>query len=129
MLLEVPEWQREAPLVCIVDDDESIRESVGSLVRAAGFRAAVFPSAEVFLYSDNLVDTKCLILDIGMPGLSGLDLQRRLAKMRCSIPIIFATAYDDDLSRTRAFEQGAIAFLHKPFNDNALLEAMHSALE
>ena len=120
--------EAEAPLIGIVDDDESIRNSISSLVRSAGFKAAVFPSAEAFLCSEYIQDTECLILDVQLPGWSGLDLQRQLAGTMCSIPIIFATAYGDDDVRTRALEQGAVTFLRKPFDDEVLLAAIHSAL-
>ena len=120
--------QTQRPLVGIVDDDASVRDSISSLVRSAGYRAMTFPSAEAFLSSDHMHDMECLILDVRMAGLSGLDLQRQLHSMRCSIPVIFATAHTDDEVQERALAQGAVAFLHKPFNDEALLDAAHSAL-
>jgi FixJ family two-component response regulator len=120
--------QREARLIGIVDDDEALRESLSSFVRSVGFRPAVFPSAEAFLTSGQTHDPDCLILDVRMPGLSGLDLQSRMAGMGCQVPIIFASAHFDDEVRTRALDRGAIAFLPKPFSDEALLSAMHSAL-
>jgi len=118
----------EAPLIGIVDDDEAIRDSISSLVRSVGFRAMVFPSAEGFLGSTWMHDSDCLILDVRMPGLSGLELQSRLAGMEVPIPVIFATAHHDDDVRKRALDQGAVAFLRKPFTDEALFKAMCSAL-
>lgn len=115
------------PLIGIVDDDEAVRESISSLVRSAGLRAAVFYSAEAFLDSDHLENADCLILDVRMPGIGGLALQQRLREMACPIPIIFATAYIDENEQKRALDHGAIAFLHKPFGDEALFDAMRLA--
>lgn len=116
------------PLVSVVDDDESVRESLPDLLREFGFDASSFSSAEEFLASDILGKTKCLILDIAMPGMSGLDLQRELRRRRESIPIIFITAQKDDVSRQQAFKQGAVQVLYKPFSDTALLDALNSAV-
>lgn len=116
------------PLVSVVDDDESVRESLPDLLREFGFDASSFSSAEEFLASDILGKTKCLILDIAMPGMSGLDLQRELRRRRESIPIIFITAQKDDVSREQAFKQGAVQVLYKPFSDTALLDALNSAV-
>jgi FixJ family two-component response regulator len=117
----------EVPLIGIVDDDAAVGESISSLVRSAGFRAAVYSSAEAFLGSDHLGKAECLILDVRMPGISGLELQQRLAEIACRTPIIFATAYIDDNERRKALDQGAVAFLHKPFGDEALFAAMRLA--
>ena len=116
------------PLVSVVDDDESVRESLPDLLREFGFDASSFSSAEEFLASDILGQTKCLILDIAMPGMNGLDLQLELRRRRESIPIIFITAQKDPVSRERAFKQGAVQFLYKPFSDTALLDALNSAV-
>jgi FixJ family two-component response regulator len=118
-------------LIGIVDDDESVRDSMSSLVRSAGFRSAVFASAEAFLNSDHRTETDCLvlILDIRMPGLSGLELQRRLSEEKQSIPIIFVSAHAEQDVRATALEQGAVAFLSKPFNDEALLGAIQSVVQ
>jgi FixJ family two-component response regulator len=120
--------QTELPLIGIVDDDEAVRDAISSLVRSAGFRAAGFPSVEAFIHSEHVNRAECLILDVRMPGLSGLELQSRLAQMKCSIPIILMTAHADDDVRTRALDRGAVAFLSKPFSGVALLDATHSAL-
>src|SRR5258708_7585650 len=119
------------PLIGIVDDDESVRDSISSLVRSAGFRSAVFASAEAFLNSDHRPEMDCLvlILDVRMPGLSGLELQRRLSEEKQSIPIIFVSAHAEQDVRATALEQGAVAFLSKPFNDEALLGAIQSAVQ
>lgn len=119
---------RNRPLVSVVDDDESVRESLPDLLREFGFDASAFSSAEEFLSSDILGQTKCLILDIAMPGMSGLDLQQELRRRQEPIPIIFITAQKDDVSRARAFKQGAVQFLYKPFSDTALLDALNSAV-
>jgi len=120
---------RAAPLIGVVDDDESVRDAISSLVRSAGYKCAAFASAEAFLDSDGIRRTDCLVLDIRMPGLSGLELQRRLSHDRCPIPVIFATAHTDDQVRAKALKQGAITFLGKPFSDEALLGAIQSALK
>ena len=116
------------PLVAVVDDDESVRESLPDLLREFGFATHSFSSAEEFLTSDSLVKTGCLILDIAMPGMSGFDLQRELEHRGHSIPIIFITAHKDEVVRGRAFQQGTVEFLFKPFNDTALLQALNTAL-
>ena len=118
----------ERSLVSVVDDDESVRESLPDLLREFGFAAHAFSSAEEFLASDNVDETRCLILDIAMPGMTGLDLQRELKIRGHKIPIIFITARKDEAVRARAFEQGAAEFLLKPFSDTALLAALNTAL-
>ncbi|TPI76260.1 response regulator [Mesorhizobium sp. B2-8-9] len=115
------------PLVSVVDDDESVRESLPDLLREFGFRAHGFSSAEEFLRSDRVSETRCLILDVVMPGMTGPDLQRELARRGQSIPTIFITALKDDTVRPRLIEQGAVACLFKPFSDAALQEALNSA--
>lgn len=116
------------PLVAVVDDDESVRESLPDLLREFGFATHSFSSAEQFLTSERLVQTECLILDIAMPGMTGFDLQRELKLRGHSIPIIFISAYKDEVVRRRAFQQGAVEFLFKPFSDTALLQALNTAL-
>src|SRR5712671_4592652 len=118
----------EAPLVGIVDDDEAVRDSISSLVRSVGLRAIAFSSAGGFLCSNRMHDSDCLILDVHMPGVSGVDLQGRLAAMGLPIPVIFASAYSDNGVRTRALDQGAVAFLCKPFTDEAFFDAIYTAL-
>jgi FixJ family two-component response regulator len=122
---------RGVPVVGIVDDDESVRDSISSLVRSAGYRTAVFASANEFLTSNYVGDGRgmILLLDISMPGFGGFELQRRLIDLKCSIPVIFVTAQEDDGDRTKALNDGAFAFFLKPFSDTAVLEAIHSALE
>lgn len=116
------------PLVSVVDDDESVRESLPDLLGELGFAARTFSSAEQFLASDCVDQTRCLILDIAMPGMSGPDLQRDLKLLRQAIPIIFITANTDRTVRPRLLELGAVECLFKPFSDTALLEAVNSAL-
>lgn len=118
----------EIPLVAIVDDDESMREATQSLLLSAGFRAAVFASAEDFLHAPQRQDTACLIVDVRMPGMSGLDLQQQLARSRSAIALIFITSHADEEARARALRAGAVAFLYKPFSDEVLLRAVQSAL-
>jgi FixJ family two-component response regulator len=123
--------ERGDPVIGIVDDDESVRDSISSLMRSAGYRTAVFASADEFLTSKYVGDGRGMIvlLDIRMPGLSGFELQRRLAVLKCSIPVIFVTAQEDDADRERALDNGAFAFFVKPFSDTAVLGAIRSALE
>jgi FixJ family two-component response regulator len=118
----------ERPLVAVVDDDESVRESLPDLLGELGFAASAFSSAEAFLSSDDIGQTRCLVLDVAMPGMSGLDLQRELQRRRQKIPIIFITAQKDEAIRARALEQGAVRVLLKPFSDTSLLEALNTAL-
>lgn len=115
-------------LVSIVDDDESVRESVPDLLRELGFAASAFSSAEEFLASDCIEQTKCLLLDISMPGMSGPDLQQELRRQRKEIPIVFITAQRDETVRSRLIEQGAVECLFKPFSEAELLEALNAAL-
>jgi FixJ family two-component response regulator len=118
----------ERPLLSVVDDDESIRESLPDLLREFGFAARAFSSGQEFLSSDCVGETRCLILDIAMPGMTGLDLQQELNRLGQEIPIIFITGQRDEGVRTQAFIQGAVKFLHKPFSDTALLDAVNTAL-
>ena len=115
-------------LVTVVDDDESMRESLPDLLLEFGYAARAFSSAEEFLGSDCLDQTKCLILDVAMPGMTGPDLQQELKARRKKIPIIFITANRDETIRARMLEQGAEECLFKPFGDSALFEALQSAL-
>ena len=116
------------PLVAVVDDDESVRESLPDLLREVGFAVHAFASAEEFLASGDIGRTKCLILDVAMPGMSGPELQRELTRRRHEIPIVFITAQCDETVRPRVLAQGAVACLFKPFSETALLEALHAAL-
>jgi len=118
----------ESPLVAIVDDDELFRRSVARLVRSAGFRVQAFGSAEDFLEGGDLIQTACAILDIRLPGMNGLDLQRRLITRPRPMPIVFVTAHEDAVMRANALSAGAIAFLNKPFDDSALLDALDRAI-
>ena len=115
-------------LVSVVDDDESVRESLPDLLRELGFSARAFASAEAFLASDCVGETKCLILDIAMPGMSGPDLQRELTLRRQVVPIVFITAEADEKVRPRMLAQGAVECLIKPFSEAALLDALNVAL-
>jgi FixJ family two-component response regulator len=118
-----------SPLISVVDDDDSVRESLGGLIRSVGFAVKVFASAEEFLNSDHLRNTDCLILDVRMPGMNGLELQRQLAASYCKIPIIFITAHGDEEVRSRALNGGAVDYLLKPFSEEALLNAIDAALK
>lgn len=116
------------PIIAIVDDDASVRAAIRSLLRSVGFRAETFVSAEDLLGSALLGDLACLIVDVRLPGMSGLDLQRRLASVGSESPLVFISAHDDPLDRKQAFDAGAFAFLRKPFAENALIDAVRSAL-
>jgi FixJ family two-component response regulator len=115
-------------LVSVVDDDESVRESLPDLLREFGFAVRAFSSAEDFLTSDCVDQTKCLILDMAMPGMTGPDLQQELRIRRKEIPIVFITAQRDETVRARVLEQGAVECLLKPFSDTALRYAVNAAL-
>jgi FixJ family two-component response regulator len=116
-------------LVAIVDDDELIRNALRSLMKAAGFPVLAFASGEEFLNSGEQVRTACLIADIRMPGMSGLELQSRLNKNRHRIPIIFVTAHDDEKMRIQALRAGAVKFLTKPLDHGVLLDSVREALD
>lgn len=110
--------------VAVIDDDASVREALRGLLKSAGFRAEVFASAEEFLDSRRLANTACLILDVRMSGMSGLELQEHLIASNRAVPIIFITAHGDEEARARALERGAVEFLQKPFSDETLLDAI-----
>ena len=118
----------ETRLVSIVDDDESLRRSVKNLLTSVGFRVETFASAEAFLQSAHRADTRCVVLDLRMPGMSGLELLTRLAADRSPIPVVILTAHSDDEERRRTLQAGAVAFLGKPFHGEALLGAVKRAL-
>jgi FixJ family two-component response regulator len=120
--------QANAKIVAIVDDDESVRNALQGLMKAVGLRAQAYASAEEFLGSGAQRSTACLIADIRMPGMSGLELQARLNAERCRIPTIFITAHGDTTMRMQALRAGAVEFLAKPFNDDVLLEHVRAAL-
>jgi FixJ family two-component response regulator len=118
-----------AQIVAIVDDDEFVRSSLQGLMEAAGFQARAFASAEDFLNSDVLCETECVISDIRMPGMSGLELQQTLRTKAFRIPIIFITAHGNSSVRLEAMRAGAVQFLSKPFDDEVLLDSVRTALE
>jgi FixJ family two-component response regulator len=118
----------KVPVISIVDDDESVREATKGLVRSLGYVAATFASGEEFLNSDRVNDTSCLITDVQMPGLDGLELQSRLTAMDRHVPIIFVTAFPQERIRARALKAGAFGFLSKPFSDASLIACLDRAL-
>jgi FixJ family two-component response regulator len=120
---------KERPLLSLVDDDESVRESLPDLLREFGFAARTFSSAQEFLSSGCVDDTSCLILDIAMPGISGPELQQELKRRGKQTPIIFITGRRDEAIRAQVLKQGAAGFLLKPFSDTALLAAIETALQ
>jgi len=115
-------------VVCIVDDDASLRRSLRNLLTSVGFRVETFSSAEAFLESGHRQSTGCMVLDLRMEGMSGLDLLRRLAATDSPIPVIILTAHSDDDTRQRSLQAGAVAFLQKPFQSAALVDAVRTAL-
>jgi FixJ family two-component response regulator len=119
----------KAKMVAIVDDDDLMRTALQGLLKSAGLLAQAFPSAEEFLRSGHQHDTACLITDIRMPGMSGLELQAQLNADHCRIPTIFITAHGDAKMRMQAMRAGAVEFLAKPFDDEALLESVRAAME
>ena len=116
-------------LVAIVDDDQSVQSALQDLIESDGLSTVCFGSAEQFLDSEARHRALCLIADIRMPGMSGLELQAKLIAEKCPLPIIFITAHSDDELRLRAMREGAVEFLTKPFDDEVLLEAVDAALE
>ena len=118
----------ERPLVAVIDDDISVRESVPNLLQQVGFAVHAFASAEAFLTADVADATNCLVLDVGLPGMSGPDLQQDLARRGKRVPIVFITAKGDKSLQPRLLAAGAMACLFKPFRDTALIEAVETAL-
>ena len=120
---------QDAPIISIIDDDESMRCAIKSLVTSLGLDAYTFASAEAFLQSPHLDDTSCLITDLQMPGLSGVELQKSLLAQGRRIPIIFMTAFPEERMRARAIEAGALGFLSKPFDSQTLINLIDKAVE
>jgi len=120
---------KHKPLIAVVDDDQSVREALENLISSVGFEVRLFASAENFLDSDTPAQTDCAILDVRLPGLSGLELQQRLAVDGQSIPVIVITAQADDKTQDEAVAAGAIAFLKKPVTEEVLLTALDAALK
>jgi FixJ family two-component response regulator len=118
----------EADKISVVDDDDSMRQAIRELIESEGQRVEDFHSAEEFLCSGHFRDTSCLILDVRLPGMSGLELQSRMIAVGCLVPTIFISAHGDGYARDRALEAGAIDFLEKPFSDKALFNAINAAL-
>ena len=118
----------QVPLISIVDDDESVRDALKSLIDSMGFRAVVFASGEAFLNSPHISETDCLIADVRMPGMNGLELQERLNATN-PLPIVFISAHDDGEARARGLRAGAVDFLKKPFSEDALVRAISACLD
>lgn len=121
--------QDKRAIVFVVDDDESVRESLESLIRSAGLRVSAFASAQEFLASPRDDVTSCLVLDLRLPGQSGLDLQKRMTELNIQIPIVFITGHGDIPTSVQAIKAGAVEFLTKPFRDQELLDGIHQAME
>ncbi|OYZ89204.1 MAG: two-component system response regulator [Rhizobiales bacterium 17-65-6] len=115
-------------MITIVDDDEAVRTALGSLIRSLGLRASTFASADAFLNSERVHDTSCLITDIQMPGISGIELQARLRAQGNRMPVIFITAFPEERVRRRAMAAGAVGFLSKPFDGSAIIDCIDRAL-
>ena len=116
-------------LISVVDDDESVRESLDGLLRSAGFAVKVFASAEEFLNSDHLSDIHCLLLDVRLPGMNGIELHRHLVADHCEIPVVFITAHgSEEAVRSQALRNGAVEYLIKPLSEDTVLNALHKAL-
>jgi FixJ family two-component response regulator len=120
---------QESVTVYVVDDDESIRRALKRLLRSAGYHAITFDSAEEFMEATSCRGEGCLILDIRLPGMTGLDLQEKLASLGAKYPVIFMTAHDNPQWQERAKKAGAVAYLKKPFDEQSLLNAIHRALQ
>jgi FixJ family two-component response regulator len=125
----VDQTQNDAGIIAIVDDDEPLREALGSVMKAAGFSPRTFASAEKFLACDDCDDTACLVLDVRLPGISGIELQNQLSKTNSRLPIVFVTAHGDASLRDSLMGAGAAAFLYKPVRSDALLKEIRRALK
>src|ERR1700735_4377142 len=121
-------WEERSNLIAIIDDNESMQDSLSDLIESGGFEAQCFGSAKAFLESDSHGRAACLIVDIRMPKISALELQARLKREECSVPIIFITAFDDAEIRAQAMKEGAVEFLAKPFNHQRLLKMLRGTL-
>ena len=128
MLPQAADQEAPSPHVVLVDDDPSVRQALKRLLRIVGFQVTTYASADEYLSSPNPERQDCLILDVQMPGLNGLELQKVLTSMRTPLPIILMTAHPDEDLQTRAMEMGAVGFLEKPFDDQALIELIDKAL-
>ena len=117
------------PVVFIVDDNEEVRKSLGKLIEAVGFNVRTFASGQEFLESSDFSSPGCLVLDVRMPGMSGLKLQNKLAEHRSQLPIIFITGHGDVSTATEAFKSGAVDFIEKPFSEQKLLDSINKAIE
>jgi len=119
----------KVPLISIVDDDESVRESLDGLFRSVGFAVKVFASAEEFLNADHHDDVDCLLLDVRLPGMNGIELHRHLVAHHCEIPVVFITAHgSEEAVRSQALRNGAVDYLIKPLSEDTVLDALHKAL-
>ena len=117
------------PLIAVVDDDESVRESLDGLFRSVGFAVKVFASAEEFLNADHHGDVDCLLLDVRLPGMNGIELHRHLVAHHCEIPVVFITAHgSEEAVRSQALRNGAVDYLIKPLSEDTVLDALHKAL-
>ena len=117
------------PLISVVDDDESVRESLDGLIRSVGYAVKVFASAEEFLNADHHCDTDCLLLDVRLPGMNGIELHRHLVAHHCEIPVVFITAHgSEEAVRSQALRNGAVDYLIKPLSEDTVLDALHKAL-
>jgi FixJ family two-component response regulator len=125
----VDETLTDAGIIAIVDDDEPLREALGSVMKAAGFSPRTFTSAEDFLACEDCDDTACLILDVRLPGMSGIELQKKLSRTNAGLPIVFVTAHGDASLRESLMRAGAAAFLYKPVRSDALLKEIRRALK
>jgi FixJ family two-component response regulator len=125
----VDETLTKAGIIAIVDDDEPLREALGSVMKAAGFSPRTFASAEEFLACDDCDDTACLILDVRLPGMSGIELQKQLSRTNSRLPIVFVTAHGDASLRDSLTRAGAAAFFYKPVRSDALLKEIRRALK
>jgi FixJ family two-component response regulator len=119
----------EPYVVCIVDDDQAVRDALGNLLESVGLRVEAFASAEEFVNSNTVNHRSCLILDVHLPRMSGLELMDHLSRKSDTVPIIFVTAHANDEVRSRALQAGAVSFLYKPFSSKDLLSAVHSTLK
>jgi two-component system response regulator FixJ len=128
-IMTITKTARESHIICVVDDDKAVRDALSNLLESVGLKVEAFASAEEFVSSSPVKNRSCMILDVRLPGMSGLELQQYLSNKPDAVPIIFVTGHADEEARSQALNKGAVSFLSKPFSSEDLLSAIHSTFE